>query len=131
MFLLIAVSSMTCQQWNIIHHVVNQSLFIQMLSSMISLLETENVIYRMSQNTCNPLIWYWLFTETRNSMKADVSLCLIWILYGYNWRSFFKILCNHACERPSSWEHLRRDFFGLLPTESFTASTLSELLAVN
>ena len=41
------------------------------------------------------------------------------------------LLCNDARERPSSWECLRRDFFGLLPTEYLTASTLSGYLAVN
>ena len=32
------------------------------------------------------------------SMSAGVSLCLIWIRYGYSWISFFKILCNDAHE---------------------------------
>ena len=64
-------------------------------------------------------------------MSADVSLCLIWILYGPSWRSFFGILCDDARERPSSWEYLQRNFFGLLPIESLTASTLSGHLAVN
>ena len=36
-----------------------------------------------------------------------------------------------ARERPSSWERPRRNFFGLLPTESLTASTLSGYLAVD
>ena len=53
-----------------------------------------------------------------------MSLCLIWILYGDSWSSFFKILCNDVCERLNSWECLQ-DFFGLLLTESLTASTLS------
>ena len=39
-------------------------------------------------------------------------------MYGYSWRSFFKVLCNDACERPSSWECLQRDFFRLFPTIS-------------
>ena len=43
----------------------------------------------------------------------------------------FKIRCNDARERPSSGERLWGDFFGLLPTESLTASTLSGHLAVN
>ena len=30
----------------------------------------------------------------------------------------FKILCNDAHKRPSSWEHLQRGFFELLPIES-------------
>ena len=64
-------------------------------------------------------------------MSAYVNLCLLWILCGYCWRSFFKIFCNDARERPSSWERLRKDFFGLLPTESLTSSTLSGHLAVN
>ena len=46
---------------------------------------------------------------------------------GRNWLTLYYT----AREKPSSWEHLRRDFFGLLPTESLTASTLSEHLAVN
>ena len=46
---------------------------------------------------------------------------------GRNWL----ILSYSACERPSSWERLRRDFFGLLPTESLIASTLLGHLAVN
>ena len=46
---------------------------------------------------------------------------------GRNWLT----LSYSARERRSSWEHLRRDFFGLLPTEFLTASTLSEHLAVS
>ena len=76
-------------------------------------------------------IWWWVITETRNSMSAGMSLCLIWIPYGYSWRSFFKILCNDARERPSSWEHLRKDIFGLLRIDSLTASTLSGHFADN
>ena len=67
----------------------------------------------------------------RFSMSAVVSLCLIWILYRYSWRSFFKNLCNDARERPSSWERVRRNLFGVLLSDSLTASTLSEYLAVN
>ena len=44
-------------------------------------------------------------------MSAGVSLCLIWILYGYSWRSIFKILWNNTHWRPSSWECLRRGHF--------------------
>ena len=40
-------------------------------------------------------------------------------------------LSNSTLERPSLWERPQRDFFGLLPTESFTASTLSGHFAVN
>ena len=65
------------------------------------------LIYRMSQNRCNRFIWLWFITETSNSMSADVSLDLIWILYGYSWRSFLKILCNDVLERLNSWEGLR------------------------
>ena len=43
----------------------------------------------------------------------------------------YAILCNDARERPISWERLRSGFFGLLPTESITASTLSGHLTVN
>ena len=43
-------------------------------------------------------------------MSAGVSLCLVWILYEYSWRSFFTILYNNAREKPSSWEHLLRLF---------------------
>ena len=85
----------------------------------------------MSENRCNPLISWWFITETRNSMSTGMNLCLIWILYGYSWRTFFKILCNDARERPSYWESLQRDFYGLLRTESFIASTLSGYLSVN
>ena len=35
-----------------------------------------------------------------------------------------------ACQRPSSWERLWRDFFGLLPTESHIAFTLSGHLEI-
>ena len=44
---------------------------------------------------------------------------------------FFKILCNNARERPSSWERLQKDFFGFLLTESITTCALSGQLAVN
>ena len=64
-------------------------------------------------------------------MSARVSLCLIWILYGYSWRSFFKILGNDVQERLGSWERLQRGFFRLLPTESLTTSILSGHLAIN
>ena len=64
------------------------------------------------------------------SMSAGVSLCSIWILHGYSWKSFFKILCNDTRKRLNSWERLRRDFFELLPTESLTSSTLSGHLAI-
>ena len=40
-------------------------------------------------------------------------------------------LSYNAREKPSSWERLRKDFFGLFPKESLTVSTLSEHLAVN
>ena len=60
-----------------------------------------------------------------------VSLCLIWILYGYSWRSFFNILCSDAREISNSWEYLWSDFFRLLPVKSLTASTLPGHLAVN
>ena len=73
---------------------------------------------------------HWHITE-HFSMSDGGSLCLIWILYVYSWRSFFKILCNEAHERPSSWEHLPRDFFRLLPTESLSTSTLLGHLLVN
>ena len=86
--------------------------------------------FRVSQNRWNPLIWWWFITETRNFISAGVSWCLIWILYGYYWRSFFKFLCNNAGARPISWERLRRDFFGFLPTESLIPSTSSGHLAV-
>ena len=67
-----------------------------------------------------------LFLNYRFSMSAGVSLCLIWILHGYSWRSLFKILCNNARKRLSSWV-----FFGLLPTKSLSTYTLSGHLAVN
>ena len=57
-------------------------------------------------------------------------VCLIWILYGYNWRPFFKILWTDERERPNSQESLRSDFFGLRATESRTVSTFSGNLAV-
>ena len=40
-------------------------------------------------------------------------------------------LSYRASERPSFWERLQREFFELLPTESLTASSLSQHLAVN
>ena len=40
-------------------------------------------------------------------MPFCVRVWLIWILYGYNWRSFFKILWTDERERPNSWEGLR------------------------
>ena len=64
-------------------------------------------------------------------MSAGVSLCMIWFLYGYTWWSFFNILCNNVHERPNYWEHLWRDFFGLLPIESLTTFTLPGDLAVD
>ena len=64
-------------------------------------------------------------------MLAWVSLCLIWILYGYSGRSFFKIFYDDLRKRLSSWERLRRDFFGHLLIESLTASKMSWHLAVN
>ena len=69
--------------------------------------------------------------STRFVMSFCVRVCLIWILYGYNWRSFFKILWMDEQERPNSWEHHQGDFFGLCPTESLTASTFFGELAVN
>ena len=50
-------------------------------------------------------------------MSSDVILCLIWIMYKYNWRFFFKIVCNDVGESLSSKERLLRDFLGqnLLP----------------
>ena len=70
-------------------------------------------------------------TSTHFVMWFCVRVCLIWILYEYNWRSFFKILWMDDRERPNSWQRLRSDFFGLHPTESFTASTFSGDLAVS
>ena len=64
-------------------------------------------------------------------MSSCVNLCLIWILCDYSWRSFYKILCNDARERPNSLEHLRRGFLRLLPTESLTTSTLLGYFAVS
>ena len=87
---------------------------------------THTHIYRVSQNRCNPLIWLFILnqvifhlslkkqTHHFRKVKPDDK--------GRNWL----ILSNSARERPSSW-----DFFGLLPTESLTASTLWGHLAVN
>ena len=69
--------------------------------------------------------------STRVAMSLCVRVCLIWILYGYNCRSFFNILWMDERERPNFWEHLQKDFFGLCPTESITASTFCGDLAVN
>ena len=77
------------------------------------------------------LLWNHWHISTRFVMSFCVRVCLIWILYGYNWRSFFKILWMDEREKPNSWQRLRSDFFGLHPTESFTASTFSGDLAVN
>ena len=87
-------------------------------------------IYRESQSIFNLLIWQWFITETRNSMSAGVNLYLIGNLYECSWRFFFNIFLDDTHERPSSLERRRRDF-GLLPTESFTAYTLFEHLAVH
>ena len=48
-------------------------------------------------------------------MSFCVRVCLIWILYGYNWRSFFKILWMDERKRLSSWERPRSDFFWTQP----------------
>ena len=42
-----------------------------------------------------------------------------------------KITCKSTREKPNFWERLRREFFGILPTESLMASTLSGHLSVN
>ena len=65
------------------------------------------------------------------SISPGVSICLVFVLDAYSWRSFLEILCNNISERPSSWERVRRDFSKVLPTESLTAFTLSRHLAVN
>ena len=53
-------------------------------------------------------------------LRQETPCHLVWV---YAWSGFcmvsvedpsFKILCNGACERPSSWECLWRDLFGLL-----------------
>ena len=49
----------------------------------------------------------------RFSMSVGVSS--FWILYGYSWRSFFKILHNDASERPSSWERSLEGLFRTPP----------------
>ena len=51
--------------------------------------------------------------STRFAMPFCLRVCLIWILHGYNWRSFFKILWKDERGRPNSWEHLRCNVFGL------------------
>ena len=43
-------------------------------------------------------------------MLFCVRVCLIWILYGYNWRWFFNVLWADKPERPTSWERLQSDF---------------------
>ena len=60
-----------------------------------------------------------------------VRVCLIWILYGYNWRSFLKILWMDKRKRPNSRERLQSDFFRLRATESRTALTFCGDLPVN
>ena len=77
------------------------------------------------------VLWNHWHISTRFAVSFCVRVCLIWILYGYNWRSFFKILWMDEQERPNSWEHHQSDFFGLCPTESLTASAFSGDLAVN
>ena len=36
---------------------------------------------------------------------------MIWILYVYSWKSFFKNICKDAREKTGSWGHLLKDFF--------------------
>ena len=63
-----------------------------------------NRTYRVSQNSCNPLIYY-LNTLKKYWCEFRLYLDSIWVQL-----KILKILCNDACERPSSWEHLWRYF---------------------
>ena len=90
-----------------------------------------NLSYRVSQNRCNPLIWQFISHQVIFHLSLKNPSHLFRKVKpddkGRNWLTLF----YSARERPSSWQHLRRDFFGLLPTESLTASTLSGHLAIN
>ena len=90
----------------------------------------NHTFWRKSGFSSILLLNHW-HISTRFAMSFCVRVCLIRILYGYNWRSFFKILWMDERERPSSRERLWSNIFGLLPTESLTASTFSGDLAVN
>ena len=66
--------------------------------------------------------------------KVHVSWCefmtdmdSVWVLP----KIFFKIPLNGTRKRPSSWDRLRKNIFGILPKESLSACTLSEHLAVS
>ena len=41
-----------------------------------------------------------------------------------NWLTLSYSARERPSERPNSWEHLQRDFFGFLPTESLSSFTL-------
>ena len=86
--------------------------------------ETSNN-YRVFQNRRNPLIWWFILHQVIFHLSVKMQ--------SYHFRKVkpddksrnWLTLSYRAYERPSSWERLRRDFFGLLPTESLTASSFS------
>ena len=53
--------------------------------------------------------------STRFAMSFCVRVSLIWILYCYNWRSFFKILWTDKRERSNSWGCLGVTFLDSTP----------------
>ena len=70
---------------------------------------------------------WWILTQETLCQLVGIYAWSIW----YSWKSFFKIFCNVACQRPSFRDRLLRDFLGLLPTESLIASAFSGHPAVN
>ena len=89
----------------------------------------------MSQSRCNPLIWYWFISETfshvswwefmldLNSIWVQLKILLSDSLQQCLRKQLKKIPPKTFLRTPSSWERLRRDFFGHLPTEYLTTST--------
>ena len=60
-----------------------------------------------------------------------ISRCEFMNYLNSIWLELKILLKIPSHERPNSWEPLRRDFFGLLPTESLTEYTLSGNLEIN
>ena len=72
---------------------------------------------------------HWHMT-TLLSSSTCVNFYLIWILYAYRWRCLFSIRLTDSRAMPSSWLWRRINFFGLRPTQSLTAATLSAVSAL-
>ena len=93
--------------------------------------DSTNEWYRMSLNKCDPLIWLFTLHQVIFYLSLKRQLYHFRKLKpddkGRNWLA----LSYSARERPSSRECRRRDFFGIIPTDTLTISTLSEHLAIN